>query len=442
MNRIRNERGGASLMYVTMIALVLMIVTPAILAATSNETLRRKTDGNALAASQLAVSAMETFLAYLYKYDRDEHGTDPVAYVRQYKGLNEVAFLTPEGAQVKVSITFDDDPDGDGEYQVQAIARVGTDVLERSKTVAYALKPPTAPSSGPAPDDEGRYAVPEEYSGIFVQTDKTAAGVPQTIAVDQTIANLETIIGNIIDAKAEEVNRTFALYDEGVTSPPPIVLKMGALRIDQNVVYGSSSAPVILIADSVTYSKKADVTVYGSLLVRTNVLFDGANSSMTVYSVGGQYGDMFVKGSVSGNNALKIDVSGDLYAGSMNYLQTANSVEISADTLTVQNQFSLENSVKLTVTHDVSVGSMVVKNNSTLTATAGDFLVETNFTAHNNVTISTGGIVASGGDFTIMQGNSTIETGGGTTSIVDIAKQIDDSGTTVPGTGWVIKREG
>jgi len=443
MKWVRNERGGASLMYVTMLALVLMIVTPAILAATSNETLRRNHDGNASAASQLAVSAMEMFLAYLYAYDDAVHGADPVAYIQEFPGLDStepVSFLTPEGTSVSVDLSFDG-PDDNGVYRVAANATVGTAQLKRTKTIKYALKPPIAPSPGLTPNDDGRYEVPEEFSGIFVQSDQTALGVPQTVSVDQSITNLETIIGSLIDAKQSDVDQAFAAY-EGVTSPPPVVVKTGHLNISEDTVFGTPATPVVVIADSVTYSKMADVTVYGSLLVNANVMFDGANSTLKVSSVDGNYGDAFVKGTISANNSLTITVSDALFAGSMSFPQTANSVTINAVTLTVQNHFSLENSATLNVALDVAIGSMEIKNNSSLNATAGDFLVEGDFTAHNNVSISTGGVVASGGDFMIVQGNSAIETGGGTTSIIDLAEQINDSGPSLPGAGWVINREG
>ncbi|WP_324892451.1 hypothetical protein [Paenibacillus sp.] len=459
---LRNERGGAALLYILMIALVLAVVTPAVLATTSNESLRGKTDGHSLLATNLSVSAMETFLAYLYTYEEEQDGTDPVAFINAYPGMGTTSYETPEGTPVTVELAMTGP--NEGAYTAVVSVQAGAAPAKRTKTVAYTLVPPTSSTSAPVPNEEGRYEVPENSTGIYVDSDQNANGVDPTV-VNRSISTLETIIGGIIDeseaefadeltayaqaahectcATVDEILTAYNVYDDfaGPTSPVVIKSTAAAVTIDKNFTFGTSGAPMILVAKDINSSRNsANLTLNGSLYLTEDLSFSGNNSTLTVNSVGGNYGDLIVQGVLYAQNTLVIDADGDVFAGSLDFDNTAT---VTADSLTVTGHFDVLNNTTLNITKDIAVGSMTVNNNTVLTVTAGDFLVEGDFAGGSNNTISTGGVIAAGGDFSIATG-STLETGGGSTSLYEVADTFDGDvdPEPTPGTGWAIDRKG
>jgi hypothetical protein len=432
MDKWMNERGGAALLYVLMIAFVLMLVTPPLLTMTSTDSLRNKADHHTVAAANLAVSGMEAFIQYLDTYT-NESG-DRLAFVNGYSGKN-LNYSLPDGTPISFTLTVSL-PDTQSIVTVSARATAGNGSNERWKEIVYTINTsmPTPPANGGTPS--GRYPVPETHQDIYVQG--SYQNVPATVQMN---TNLYQWISDVITKRETEVNNAITKYEEKavicncnsvdaitnaiqagsqsplITSSNPLILKVpNPIIMDGGTInWGTASKPVVLIMENVTYNKKAVLHMTGDLVLKQALVIGGNHSEINLLQSGSAYGNLYTLGSFIGNNTMSVTVPGLLYVGGN--MTFNNKTQVTAGEIVVKGTFTVNNNTTLNADMDIVTGSVVVDNNSEISSTSGDFLIQNNFLANQNVDLSAGGVIAAGGDFTINGNNSSIKTGGGSTSL-------------------------
>jgi hypothetical protein len=448
---IRNERGGASLVYVFMISLVLLVFTPVILSMTSNDSARNITDNNTLISTNLAVSGIETFISYLDSFTTGNR----VSYVNNYAAFGTKSYLLPEGTPV--SYTLSKAGPNNNIFTVTMTASAGTGNLARTKTVVYQITAATASGTMITPDPNQRLPVANSPDTLYLQTD-SPTGVPNAVTVIPNI-DLKKVIGDSLSYHENNVNTIISSYSSSAvvcncsnendintavnnalktSTPNPIVIEMANdIAINTNNVsltWGEASRPVVLIFKSLTFNNKATLNVTGDLIFKKSLTVHN-KSEITLKKSVNSYGNLYVADSLTGNNGIELQVPGTVYTGNFT-INNNNDYPIQAERLIVKNSFTVNNNVTLNVTSDIITGSLTVHNNSDLTAKAGDIFVQNNFLASNNINITSGGVMAVGGDFTIWGTNRTINTGGATTSLL-----LDGTGGGGSLNGWNPSRQ-
>lgn len=447
MNLLRNERGGGALLYVMMISMILLVVTPAILLMTSNTSLRDSADHNSKLASNLAVSGMESFIAYLDQYTSG----DRTAYVDSYPGFVSNTFTSPEGTPISFQLTKSGPVSNI--YTIAMFATAGSGSQARSKTVTYTIDvSSSAGGTTITTNPAQRLAVPTSPEGIYVQG--TTTGVPTSVTVTGN-NSLQTAIGNTITYYENNVTTAITNYESlaatcncnnatditnaiNASTANPVILKMANdITINSNnasLTWGSSSKPVILIFNSLTFNHKAALDLTGDLIIKNNFTSNENNSSVVINKAGSSYGNWYELGLFTANNSMSVTVPNMMYTDSMTL---NNNTTMNIGKLVINNSFVVNNNATLNVASDILAGSVTVNNNSTITATAGDIFVQNNFLSNNNVNLTSGGVIAAGGNFTINGKNSTINTGGAFTSLlIDGGTTGSGGGGGTTGSGW------
>lgn len=439
MSSIRNERGGASLLYVIMISAILMIVTPSILFMTSNDATRNISDNHTRLANNLAISGIEAFIGYLDAYSTG----DRVVYFNSYPGFVTKSYATPEGTTIQYSLIKADPIDN--RSTIIMTASVGSGNLIRTKEIIYTINASngaaeTIVSTGPnavrAPIAPG--------NGFYVQgeTDGVTGAVPN--------GSLKTAIGGAIDYYKGIVTNQIAAYETNAevcnctnesevrnkilnSTANPVIIQINQ-NMTLNGTFGTDAKPVVLIINNnFSPGNNLNLTVTGDLIIKNDLTVSN-NPNITVKKVGNLYGNLFVLGTLNGDNMI-LSAQKMLY---MSNLITKNNTVIDAGIMVVENLFDVQNNINLNIGSDLLSGSVSVKNNSTLTATAGDILVENDFSAKVGVNLTAGGVIAAGGNFE-AKNNPTITTGGATSSlIIPAAGSGGGSGGSGSGTssGW------
>jgi hypothetical protein len=435
-----NEKGGF-LPYVLMIMLVLGVFVPVLLSLTSNQQLANQSSENEKKANSLAVSGMETFIAYIKTYTNG----DKASFFNNYRGWGTFNITTPEGEPVVYSLSKS--APVNNIVNVTSMAQVGSGNLAKTKTVSYSFDLSPCQGTYITNDPNQRVRVPINFNQIYVEG--STVGVPKETKVNQL--SVKEIIGNQIVFLSNNINNQINQYINQAISctncnendinnkiknnNSPVIIKAGNLSISGNVIFGSSSKAVILILDNLTATNNANLKIYGSLIVLNNI-YAYNNFDNWAYKVNGSYGDLWVKGSVTMNNGTNLDLDGSLFSGS---LVLHNNAHIRAQSIVVENSLNVYNNLDLLTTSDIYTGSISANNNADISVTAGDLFVKNDLTTYNNADLTTGGIIAIGGNMT-LNNRGTIRTGGATTSLIT-GKDGGSGGGGCSGGNWNIGRK-
>jgi hypothetical protein len=341
MDYVRNERGGV-LLYVLMIMIILAIFTPVILSMTTNAQLKDQRSENRRKAEMLAVSGMESFIAYL-----NEINVGQVAelYFESYPGWGESSQTLPDGSVANyryfpVGTTLVEGiPEAitAGQYEtVELKVTIGTGNLVQDKAISYDFWIPTGTSTGERPTTDGGVSNPllnpteeefadiasyeatggmiigddyEEYTRFYNQIIPTSFDYTfYNKTGTQLVNELNTIFTN--DARSEI---TVVCY-----CPPSvdIVKEVDAdFRQDplQKLILYITGAPATSTTPEGTSDFniiKEDWAMDGMLLVNGNIMVDSGSSFYA--------NNVFVSGthSAQGSNQQKFIVNGSAGTGS------------------------------------------------------------------------------------------------------------------------------
>lgn len=442
----KDERGGV-LIYVLMISIVMVAMIPMVLSLTTNTALSDQVSRNEKLATHLATGGIESFIKYLDNYtsgDRED-------YLDSFTGfVTNKQFKTPEG--VDINYTLSRSALEDNLYDITASATVGTGRTKRTKEIVYRINASMGKTMI-VDDPSQRIEVPKD-SAIYVQG--TPTQVPTTYKQELTIKD---VVGLKINEYKTDVETEIGIWSgqavtctcstfsslkntiNSINSFPAIVRVTGILQ-GENVseTLGSSSKPVVVILDQPMKLRNGfSLTVNGNLFYMNDFesSTDFTQLTLKIKRVDDSYGNLYVLGKVFAKNNVTVTVDSLLYAGS---IELKTQATIDAGKMIVDNDMKLENNLSLDVGTDFMAGSISMETQAELNATAGDIFVENNFYVKNNADIVTGGIVAVGGDMTFKTGNSTIKTGGATSSLI-----IYDGGSTAGGddgsAGWAPSRQ-
>ncbi|MFC6228712.1 hypothetical protein ACFQI7_12905 [Paenibacillus allorhizosphaerae] len=377
-------------------------------------------------ATNLAVSGMESFIGYLDTYvsgNRDQ-------FLTGYPGFGVKDYKLPEGTPVLYQLTKTGP--ANNAYAVTISVSVGAGSAARTKTITYTINATAPVGTIITTDPNQRRPVPVSPEGIYVQG--SASGVPSNVNITKN-NGLQTAIGDTISLYESHVNASIESLEKNAvlctcrnendiakavssSTKNPVIIKMAQdVTLDNNVTFnfGTSSRPVVLIFENVTFNNTASVNITGDLIVKNNMMINGNNSDITLNRSENSYGNLLVKGTLTGNNSVEITAPNMMYAGSITF---NNNTPVSAGKLVIKNNFVVNNNTTLNVASDMLTGAITVNNNSSITASAGDIFIQNNFLSNNNVDLRAGGSIAAGGSFTINGNNSTINTGGATSSLI------------------------
>lgn len=183
------------------------------------------------------------------------------------------------------------------------------------------------------------------------------------------------------------------------------VVKAGGLNLEESVVFGSPSQPVVLIVDGINTNQPLQIEIYGTLIVKGSL---NANTKLSVaahsLSRNGNTvpGNLWVTGPVHLNNDSTLAIDSQLYAGTLTY--NNGLLDVSAGRILVDGNLNINTRVDMTVGEELAVGE-IVSNNETaqLTIEDGDLFVRDQVSVNNHLSVSAGGLFAVGGSFTPNQ---------------------------------------
>lgn len=483
---LRSERGNV-LTYVLLILLVLMIVTPVILANSSTNQLANNQTEYEKKATDLAVSGMEAFITYLKNYDTYGNGMERRIYFNMYGGGSGVQGLgwkrqditTPEGlattyeqyVEVAASNTRITGPIlNEGVYNVFFKATVNN---AHSKLIKFQISafnanaittPTPAPTATPTP-------VPTPVSSTHITQGETVpipAGVGVLYGVSSNInAGKNTTLSTAITNYKESIKSsvTSAIDDylnvtktpglitcstscsisqvksniNGSSANPVVIYVPGTLSISSNETLGSSTKPVILIADNYSFNN-ANIVVYGNLIANqttanpaTTGNISGSNQLDITINNGnnGTHGNFWFEGNFVTGTQTTIKVANNIYGGG---LTLSNGGTVSAKQMTIDTTFKIETQTTLNISNgNLSTGNIAVKNNATLTVASGDIFVSGDFTSMTQINLTTGGLIAVAGKID-FRNNSTIKTGTSNPPVTSLQLSGTTPATPVPTT--------
>ncbi|TBL80231.1 hypothetical protein [Paenibacillus thalictri] len=451
MKKVNNERGGVFL-YVIFIITLLMIFVPVLLQMTSTTSYANKMTENDKRVTDLALSGMESFLAYLKTYNPSGSVTRK-AFLSAYgggsgsvgAGWGAKTFATPEGVSVTFSqklvkkdttveialpLTTDDD------YEVLISATAGG----RSKNIRFQVSAKDGSTSVPI-DPEHKVAITGNkvlYGGSI--TMNTSNGSNANFATQNTtIAN--AVDWYINDTKAKVISQISAFKSspyaitctgcsvdqiqtqiDNSSRNPVIIIRPGTLDLANKTTTfgyapGTSNYPngkaVILITESLNLNNSG-LTVYGNLILNTTNTGIGNPYSQNVSSFAIKqvkdtsgndvYGNFWSLGDVSLNQGT-LNVANQIYMKSFTGI---NNLTINAKDMTVEGALTLNTSTAMNIVPgEFTAGSVLIPNNATLNITGGDIFVKGNFEARTQAYVNAGGYFAVGGSIVIqnMQNN-------------------------------------
>ncbi|MFE5319168.1 fibronectin type III domain-containing protein [Paenibacillus sp. NPDC056579] len=182
----------------------------------------------------------------------------------------------------------------------------------------------------------------------------------------------------------------------------PVIIKAGHLNLDSSITLGSSSRPVVLIANGINMNRKLDINVTGLLIVKGNV---NANSDANVYihaprdNVLISGGSLWVEGNFHLNNNSILKVDDQLFARTLIY--NNGLLDVQAKTLWISDKLHINTKVQMQVEDEMVIGDLVSNNETaTITIRKGDLFIHNNVHVNNHLEIKTGGWFAMGGDMT------------------------------------------
>ncbi|WP_068786955.1 RHS repeat-associated core domain-containing protein [Paenibacillus phocaensis] len=176
----------------------------------------------------------------------------------------------------------------------------------------------------------------------------------------------------------------------------PVIVRAGQLNVEESVTFGSSSKPVILIADGINTNQDITVTIYGTLILKQGL---NANTKLKLnaYQVGGAYGNIWANGTIHLNNDSAVKVDDTLYAGVLTY--NSGQLTVDAQTVIVRGDLSINTKVIMNIAKEMTLGGIVSNNQlADLNIPGGDLFVRDNVHVNNQMSVVAGGVFAIGGD--------------------------------------------
>ncbi|WP_249043463.1 polymorphic toxin-type HINT domain-containing protein [Paenibacillus faecis] len=176
----------------------------------------------------------------------------------------------------------------------------------------------------------------------------------------------------------------------------PVIVRAGQLNVEESVTFGSSSKPVILIADGINTNQDITVTIYGTLILKQGL---NANTKLKLnaYQVGGAYGNIWATGTIHLNNDSAVKVDDTLYAGVLTY--NSGQLTVDAQTVIVRGDLSINTKVIMNIAKEMTLGGIVSNNQlADLNIPGGDLFVRDNVHVNNQMSVVAGGVFAIGGD--------------------------------------------
>ncbi|WP_127579684.1 hypothetical protein [Paenibacillus koleovorans] len=431
---IANERGAASLIYVLLVSMILLIMTPALLMAVSTDSTRISTDRHTQLATQLATSGIESFIAYLDKYNETTDGGRE-QYFNNYPGfITGKTFETPEGTPVVYKM--ERAKQGTTPlYRVTSSVEVGTGATKRTKTITYSFDSETVVTETHI-DPDNRVPVPSNNQNIYAQGQTTTPppGVPITSVPDiqypiaETIAEYRSEVPPApgapevpsapIPCKNLSNNpcKNFQDVKEQIQALPgsdPIVLSINNWEWYNGVLnesWGTPQRPVILIfSGNTTFGggSLVKLNLTGSIIVQGSFTINATNFELNINkSANGKYGDLYITQSITTENKSKINLTGGImYAGTGPITIKGDGSELAAGYLYTNGNIELANRISVTVNSLIRSNKFTIKAGSS-TVTAGSIYTTDEFLIENGVTVSVAG------DINVenfeLKGNSTI----------------------------------
>lgn len=477
-----DERGGAPLTYVVLISLLLMTIAPMILFMISNNAQRDRSDSAAQLAETLAISGMETFLAYLQGYEYSEAEPDPEQYLNQYPllGTGAVSYEMPEGQAATIAMTKSG-PSADAKVTVELTATVAAGDIQRTRVVSYTLNvgpPPVVPTEPQVvtnPDE--RIVVEFNSNKIYMNYDckdennNLAYCSGNSGSVDALPESLFDNIDNLrqsMDAAAAHyatiATRTASNYVTDpenkypdirdctcnyswwpvVTNPvlqiqqlitehsgdDPVLIRFNSNEVLTNngtntFVFGSPEKPVVLIFNNLHARAITNMTVYGDVIVNNNLTMDNGTELKVYQSGNGQYGNLIVLGKYHTKSTRFVHIDNLLYANALEI--NVNEAVLEAGMLVVNNTLNLTNRITVRTDYDVIANDIKVSEQSAFQL-GGDLLVRNDFILKNPLNVTAGGVIGIGGTFELNQPPTNVTLGGGTSSVIVPADSSNDGG--------------
>ncbi|KRE93180.1 hypothetical protein ASG89_06655 [Paenibacillus sp. Soil766] len=481
---LRSERGNV-LTYVLLILLVLMIVTPVILANSSTNQLANSQTEYEKKATDLAVSGMEAFITYLKNYDIYGNGMNRRTYFNKYgggsgaKGLGweTQTITTPEGVETnyeqyvevastntRIGIPISTD-DVYNVYFKATVNNVHSKLIKFQISAFNAIVVPTpspSPSASPTPSptpnssthiESGQTVpIPAGVGVLYGDSSNVTAGKNTTLlpAITNYMSDIKSSVSSAIDDYLN-VTKTPGLITcstscsisqvqsniNASTTNPVVIYVPGTLSISSNETLGSSTKPVILIADNYSFNN-ANIVIYGNLIANkttanstTTGNITGSNQlDITINNGnGGTHGNFWIEGNFVTGTQTTLKIANNIYAGG---LTLSNGGTVSAKQMTIDTTFRIETQTTLNISNgNLSSGNIYVKNNAELTVSSGDIFVSGDFTSGTQINLKTGGLIAVAGEID-FKNNSTIRTGTSDPPVTSLQLSGTSSATPTP----------
>lgn len=468
MRQLHNERGNV-LTYVLLTVMIIMIMTPVILSTLSTNQLANKQTEYDKIANSFALSGMEAFIQYLDKYDTygKVQNIPRIDYFNNYGGNGAgwglKRFTTPDGTLVtyeqKVYKENTDFPVQipilvDGRYDVVFTSTVKNHTksvkfnISAFNEITYTPQPSPTASATPGPTSTGSSApsptprpetviIPGEKvpippgTGVLYGDTKNNVNAAKNNTIKPAIDKYIRVIHESVTSKINEylslpqlitcnncsINKIKEEISNSPANTPVFIYRPGTLSINGTHKLGSSTQPVILIADNFSV-ENSNISIYGSLIANQTVAnpsttgnFTGRNQNtlITYQSASGKYGDYWVEGKNETGTQTTFTIANSLYAGSLIF---KNGGDVFAKEFTVNGLMDIGTNTTLTIAPgNMSSGSINIKNNAAFNVSSGDIFVSEDFAGHTQIHVTTGGIVAVGGSIDLKNSNSTFNTG-------------------------------
>ncbi|GAA0136291.1 hypothetical protein YSY43_31320 [Paenibacillus sp. YSY-4.3] len=358
-----------------------------------------------------------------------------------YDGSNHVISVTDPAQTAVMSVTYDE------HQRVTGL----TDYYGSTETANYSGK--VAPVERGEEEDEGPtgpvaidpqngHDIPESDEVILSGTMHNLRNAPPykivpglQPVITAYLSGLSAGITTKVDAfkasaRNSSVSDVAAINQQIASSSGPVIIRAGYLNVEDSVTFGSSSKPVILIAEGINTNKEITVSIYGNLILEQGL---NANTKLNLnaHKVGGEYGNVWAKGTIHLNNDSVVKVDDTLYAGNLTY--NSGQLTVDAQTLIVQGNLSINTKVIMNIAKEMTLGGIVSNNQvADLTITGGDLFVRDNVNVNNQLSVTTGGVFAIGGDMTPNQ-TPTVRAGVGNGKTILIYP--DNIVNTAPGLG-------
>lgn len=415
--KILNNEKGSLLVYALFLILLISVITVPLLQMSSTRAMSDVRAKNQKIATNLAVSSVEEFLAYLKRCgacnDPSFHTKFIPSGIKPKSDPSRIIKLTlPDNTAATISISYESL--GNNLYNVitRVVAgdtnqdHIANEKFAAMKEIIYRIDTTIYTGNLIRP---GKLTDAPKTDKIYLDS-KIMGDVSSSTKIEGLKAALNTYLGDVkkqFDDQIAHFKKTAIratslddMYDKiSQASNTPVIIKISSLNPEKDFTLNSSTK-VILIVDHLTT---------GSNFKANNVDFIVGNLTMDDQFILTN-GSLAITNSLSTKNNANLDVAGELYATNI-IPSKNNSIDIKAERLIVTGTFEVKNNTTLTVQKEVLVGSMNVFNNADLNTVAGDFFVENSFAAGNNTSLIVGGSAAIGGSVKI-DSFRTLQVGG------------------------------